>query len=198
MTTAESRNDIETRALAWIARQPAPKAAPERVVASFPLGRAWYVVETQPKHEFEVAREILALGFDAYTPKERRRKRRGVIEVAIFTGYSLASFDPEREDWGRILDIEGVADIINVAGAPARMREGQTLVDALRRAEAAGAFDYTNARLTFAPGDDLEIKEGPLAGIIAKFKNANGKKRAKLLHSLLGVIDVDVAILEKV
>lgn len=197
---AESRDDIAQRALRWINAQPAPieRASPAKVVASYPLGRAWYVAETEPRAEFAVCAAVIGLGFDACAPRERRRRKGKITEAAIFSGYCLVSFDPEREDWGAILDTDGVVDIINIAGAPARMREGQALIDTLRRAEEAGVFDHTRPALTFTPGDELEIMEGPLAGIIAKFRNANGKKRAKLLHQLLGTIDVDAAILRKV
>jgi transcriptional antiterminator RfaH len=172
---------------------------------SFPLGRAWYVISCFAKNEFEIEREMIRVGFDAYVPKMRRRKvvakRRVIIEQALFPGYVFVAFDVEREDWQElILPTPGVIDLLSNNRIPVRLR-GE--VEALQRAQAAGAFDYTVKNLSFGIGDTVQIKKdgSPMDTFFAKVKNANAKHRVEILLNFLGrqvTSTIEPCYLEKV
>jgi len=156
---------------------------------SFPLGRAWHVVTTSPRTEFSVERELLNLGFDAYTPRAKFRKiLRGHVsheERALFVGYVFAMFDVEREEWfGPITETDGVRGILSNNQIPCRVSAGE--IERLRRAQLAGVFDLTHPGASFAEGSAVRIEEGPFSGFIAKVKSATAKKRVKVLLEFLG------------
>lgn len=170
---------------------------------SFPLGRAWYVVSAFSRSEDDIEREVIDLGFEAYVPRQKVKRivrgRRVEQEVALFPGYLFVSFDHDRDNWAFILDIDGVIEILRNSNVPVRVNA--TIIDRLRRAEAAGQFDKTKPGAEFSEGQEVEIMEGPMAGLIAKIKSARAKNRIKILTNLFGtaiVSDIDACKLRRV
>ena len=170
------------------------------VPASFPLGRAWFVVYVMSRKEIEIKREIAALGFDVFYPVmsrvKIRRGRRIIINDPLLPGYLFAHFDREKDDWGKIEDINGVLGILKNGLLPCRIPD--LAITRLRQAEAAGLFDYTKPGSAFEDGAVVEITEGPFAGMIAKVKSASPKKRVKILLDALGAIEIDPCFLREV
>lgn len=169
---------------------------------SFPLGRRWYVTEVFAKCEFKAEGSLKQAGFDAYTPRSRHfrksefsSRRRQKIERPLFPGYCFVAFDIEREEWQGIIPLtvstrnylaaDGVRALLSNNLIPARIQP--IIVERLRRAEQAGIFDFTRPLSSFAPGDNVEIMEGPFAGLVAKIKSASIKKRVRLLIGTLMV-----------
>lgn len=180
------------RALASIAKPLVP--------ASFPLGRAWFVVCVMGRNEHEIAREVDGFGFGAFYPVMSRSKvkrgRRVIINDPLFPGYLFAHFDREKDDWGKIEDINGVISILRNGLLPSRVPDNA--IEHLRNAEAAGVFDYTKPGSAFREGESVEITEGPFAGLIAKVRAASPKKRVKILLDTFGKIEIDPGFLRKV
>jgi transcription antitermination factor NusG len=173
------------------------------IPASFPLGRRWYVAETFPKCEFEVESSLISKGFDAYAPRSRHFRwskfsvrRREKIEKPLFPGYTFVSFDVEKDEWWQpIHSSDGVRSVLSNNLIPSRVHS--FAIDRLRRAEAAGMFDYTIPVSNFRPGDDVEIIEGPFAGLIAKIKSASVKKRVRIIMGTL-IVEVEAFNLVRV
>lgn len=169
------------------------------VPMSVPLGRAWYVACTAPRAEFDVVRELTRLGLDAYTPAARYRTtvrgRKTTVDRALFVGYVFVGFDIEREEWfGPIMDTDGVRSILSCQQIPIKLATGE--IEKLRRAQAAGVFDFTHPGASFAEGAAVRIEEGPFSGFVARVKSATAKKRVRILLEFLGspkVIDIDPA-----
>lgn len=185
---------------------------------SYPIGRAWYVLELRSYSErldlygrlefdaktglFEIEKEIAKLGFDGYVPKEkrfiRRRGRQVKIINALIPGYAFVFFDADRDEWEKLLDIDGVIDVLQQNEIPVRIGGKDTgVIDRIRRAEMAGAFDYTIPTSAYGVGDRVEIKEGPFAGLIAKIKSATAKKRVKIIMDFFGTVEIDPCFLVK-
>lgn len=187
---------------------------PPLLPLSFPLGRAWFVVFvssnemrwSKDKHgnwDFPVVRRIEEEGFETFVPVEQRtivrRGRKQVQTVPLFGSYVFVRFDREADDWGILNgdDIEGVHFIIqDTFNIPIRVPDKE--IDRLRRAELAGAFDLTKPCSIFQEGDDVEIREGPFAGLIAKVRSAHPHKRVKLLLEGLGRLEIEAGCLTKV
>lgn len=182
------------------------------IPASFPFGCAWFVAVCSPfemhwttdkdgKGYFPVERRINELGFETYVPVETRnvvRNRRKFERVTPLLGanYIFVRFDRERDDWGHILADRGIHDILGAMKIPQRIPD--LLIERIRREEDAGVFDFTKPYCAFASGDDVEIKEGPFAGLMAKVRSASPKKRVRLLLAGLGSAEIDPAFLAKV
>lgn len=169
--------------------------------ASFPLGRAWFLVCCFAGREDAVNTEIRKLGFETFLPRERKRQivrgRRVVTLRSLFPGYLFASFDRTRDDWGAICAIDGVLDVYKRDSIPVRVPDVQ--IERFRNAESAGLFDYTHASANFTDGQLVEIEDGgPFHGMLARIKSASAKKRVKILLESLATITIDPAFLRKV
>lgn len=181
--------------------------------ASFLIGRAWFVCMVSPVgvrwdgRDFPAARAIEQLSFETYVPRATRKiihRGRRIVRVSSLLGcYIFVRFDRERDDWGVIRrpeefgkgGIDGVHGIIrDIFGNPCRVPDIQ--VDRLRRAEEAGAFDFTR-QSAFSPGDTVRITEGPFAGFIAKVRSASPQKRVRLILGNLGEAQIDPAFIER-
>lgn len=186
----------------------------------FPAGPAWYVLSTEPGADrvylnrdgdwaCGLTDRVLDLGFDVYQPRERamktrQRKRVEVVEP-LFNGYLFVCFDEHRDDWQRLLDVKGVEDVLSNCDIPSRVPTAW--VEAIRRAEHAGAFDRRPDASPFKVGELVRIAEGPFAGLharieslVAKLKSSTATKRVKVLMDFLGqasVIELPVSAVEK-
>lgn len=183
--------------------------------ASFPRGAAWFVALCSPAamrwngRYFPAEHALEMLSFECYSPQETRKvlyRGKRVVRVRSLLGsYLFVRFDREADDWGQIRapdrdgygGIDGIQGIIrNVSGMP--MRVPDVDIVRLKRAEEAGAFDFSSGKSPFHPGDEVEIKEGPFSGLIAKVRSATAKKRVQLIIGALGSVEIDPAFLEKI
>lgn len=176
------------------------------IPASFPLGRAWFVVFASSsemhwsKDGFPVEKRIRTEGFETFVPREirviRRNGRKFERVSPLLGSYVFVQFDRERDEWGVInpVDIKGVHGLLRDAN-DMPMRVPDVLVERLQRAEEAGAFDFSVPRAAFSIGEDVEILEGPFAGLIAKVRSCEPRKRVKLLLQGLGKLDIDPSFL---
>ena len=179
-------------------------------------GPLWHVAMVETRGEIDVAKDIYdTLRYPVFVPAERvwtvSRGRRVIACKPMFSGYIFPRVDPYREDWQRILDIDGVIDVLGKPvsnhGRPSYVPT--VWVDAMRRAQDMGAFDRTKiAPDGFKINDMVRVSEGPFAGFnavitefIAKMRSATASKRAKLLVAFMGrmtAIEMDVTALEKI
>ncbi|MGE3149126.1 MAG: transcription termination/antitermination protein NusG [Pseudorhodoplanes sp.] len=189
---------------------------PPAIAASFPRRAAWHVVMTGIKCEFRARLALGAKGFDVYLPVEKRivrHARRKVVRLLpLFKRYLFVAFDIERDEWyAPIRATDGVADLLcypRVVGEgrnadthwiPLQVPDAQ--IAALRRKEAAGAFDYTKAGATFTPGDAVRVAQGALTGLEAIVHATPPNKRVELLLDMLGrktLVKLDAGEIEKI
>jgi len=171
---------------------------------SYPRGAAWYVLAIEGRHVFQVEREIIHLQkMGAYVPRTLDtkviRRRRVESSNPLFPGYGFVQFDIDRDDWPQILEIDGVIE--SWSHQQIHVRVPSLVIDRLKNAQNAGAFDNTKPSAAFSVGDSVEITEGPFAGLIAKIKSATKKKRVEVILNFLGgltVFNIDTCDLAKV
>lgn len=172
----------------------------ENIPASFLLRKFWHVVYTAMRQEIEVKSELVKLGFDVFLPMSTRRAvkrgKRVIINDPLFTRYIFVAFDREKDEWGSILNTNGVECILGADRIPIAVPLLE--IERLQRYEQAGAFDFTRSKLNFTAGDKVEIQEGPFAGMMAKVKCASPKKRVRLLLESLASIEIDPAAIVRV
>jgi len=147
----------------------------------------FHAVYTRPRREFEARDEISKLGYETFLPIQTRsvviRRKVAVVVEGLFTRYLFARF-AHTDPYGAIKHCRGVEYIIENAGSPTPVPN--RVIEVLRMAEKAGAFDFTQKKSKFRPGDDVEVQDGPFMGIIAKVQSASPRKRIKILMNLLG------------
>ena len=194
------------------------RAAEEPTIPkSFPLGAAWHVVMTNIKCEFRAKMGLQARGFAVYLPVEKRivrhARRKEQRLFPLFRRYLFVAFDIERDEWYEpIRTTDGVADLLCYPRLPAsRTRNADVQwiplqvpnaqIEALRRKEAAGDFDYTNPASAFHVGEAVRVAQGALAGLNAIVHATPPNKRVELLLDLLGrktVVKLEAGEIERV
>lgn len=144
----------------------------------------WHAIRSTPNGEFRAMLGIDAAHIQAFCPVERvrvpARHSRRPVRTAIrplFQGYLFACFDAGR-DLGRVLEIEGVEDVLRIEGKLGHVDERR--IEALRRAQELGAFDRTANRLALEEGARVEIKDPRLAEFIGKVRAARSKDRVRV------------------
>ena len=172
---------------------------PELLPASFPVGKAWFVVSVLSRNELGVMHDLQLLGFATYcpmlTPRQKpRRGRRLIKKTPLLPGYLFAAFDRQADDWGMIEHTDGVIEILKNELMPSRVREWD--IQRLKQMEDAGVFDLSKPGSSFAEGQSVEVMEGPFAREIAQIRSASAKDRVKII--LRGLkIEIDPAFLRK-
>lgn len=173
-----------------LARRPNPLADIE---ASFSSGLRWYVVMTAPARELAAGESIRDLGYSTFIPMEKRVQRRPNrkprrYEAPLFSRYVFVEMDINRDEWGELLDADGVIDLLRTCNVPRCVPQHK--IDALKLADSMGVFDQTQP---IKVGMSVEITEGPFATFIGKITRARGSERAKVLLNLFGgEIETDV------
>lgn len=168
----------------------------------------WVVCYTEPRAERKAAIGMTETGTVSFLPLERFRGKPGKdpVERPLFPRYLFAKID-DGDEWGRLLAVDGVLDVLRNNNSPMRIPDFQ--IEGLRKAEAVGLFDHTTINPNgFAIGEQVRVAEGPFAGFnaeirefVGKIRSATAIKRARILVSFMGRmtgLEMPVTALEKV
>lgn len=150
-------------------------------------GQSWVAASTHPHKESTAISHLLRQGFDAYCPLVRRRRRhaRKVQEVLrpLFPGYVFVAVDPKQQHWRPILSTIGIRTLVRFGNSlgllPSRF------VESLRSHEIEGAVSLSSRSLSYAPGDQVRLCDGPFEGLIATVLAVEDRTRLQVLMHLL-------------
>lgn len=129
---------------------------------------AWYVLRTKPRADAMVAAHLGRKQIEVYFPKlavgpAKREAPRSEATEPLFPGYLFARLALAAQfqlaAWA-----PGVRNFLSFGDGPAEPVD-DAVVDCLR--ERAQGGDLFRSRSTFRSGDQVEIKIGPLAGLLA-------------------------------
>jgi transcriptional antiterminator RfaH len=163
-------------------------------------GSAWYCLRTQTKREHIAAATLRELeGVEVLCPRLRYRKttRRGKIwwVEPLFPGYLLARFELEGQERA-VSYANGVSQILRFGGEPPTIPE--RFVEDLRAELAKSSEDgeMIVVQVSVAPGDEVELADGPLRGMTGRvFEVCPAKDRVRIFIEFLGQeqpVDVDL------
>lgn len=145
----------------------------------------WTVLHCGPAAEFKVRDALAALRLDAYVPAERVWRgsgpRRKPHTRPLIRGYVFARLAGEPH---RLHDLGHPTKIVP-GNAPEAIA---AFVEALKAAEAAGAYDHAKARRTLTKGDRVRIASGPFAGVTGAIARLGADRRAVvMLNAVKGI-----------
>lgn len=109
--------------------------------------------------------------------KVRRGRVQRVVEP-MFSRYLFIKLDETTRSWAPIRSTLGVSKLVSFGPHPAKVP--QELISFLQDAPVA------EVQRLFAPGDKVQITEGPLKGLEATYQAHDGEMRAMVLVELLG------------
>ncbi len=127
----------------------------------------WFVIWAESRAEKKVEQRLTALGLTPWLPKVTERHRWSDrwcdVQCPLFPGYLFAK--AESVNWRQILTTPGVLTVVKEGGKPALLSNAfvTSLRDAIGRDGAAP--EPINEPVEYAPGDEVIVQEGVLAGV---------------------------------
>jgi transcription antitermination factor NusG len=143
----------------------------------------WYVVYTRPKAERRVELGLREIGLEAYCPVEtfwkRRRGRKARARRPLLTRYLFVGLGTD--NFHLVRSVDGVDAVIANAGRPVAVSYGDW-IEPLMTAETLGAFDRTQPKLSFRPGQPVRVTAGVFKGAVGKVLEArSGEERVRVM-----------------
>ena len=137
--------------------------------------KKWIAVYTKPRHEKTVENELLKKGFEVYLPilKERRKwsDRKKWVEFPLFRSYIFVRTEIKNSLF--VLQTMGVVKVIKFGGEIAVIQNDS--IQAIKLMIEGGympeAIDY------FVKGETVEVKSGPLKGLIGEVIRVDNNDR---------------------
>lgn len=156
----------------------------------------WYVLYTRPSHEKKVAASLSEKDIRCYLPLIRSLRtlgsKRKIVDVPLFPSY-LFIYLEEMQQYYSGLDLEGVLNYVKIGRDIARVQD--EVVESIRLSVASGEPLEVSTE-HFLPGEQLLLKDGPLAGLACEVINYNGRDkylvRVRLMNRCI-LISADAA-----
>ena len=154
----------------------------------------WFAIWTRSRHEQVVREQLERKHIEAFLPTVMRwsrwKDRKKQIDWPLFPGYCFARFDPKERL--PVLKCTGVVNIISFQGELAPIPEH----------EINGIRQLVESELAYDPcpliheGDMVEVKHGPLKGVVGRLTRKGAHARLMLSVDLIGQavsVEVDAA-----
>lgn len=128
--------------------------------------KKWIAVYTKPRHEKTVEKELLKKGFEVYLPllKQRRKwsDRKKWVEFPLFRSYIFVKTEIKNALF--VLQTLGVVKVVKFGGEVAVIQNDsiQAIKLMIEGGYSPEATDY------FVKGDPVEVKDGPLKGLVGE------------------------------
>ena len=138
--------------------------------------QSWFAVQTKPKHEKRVARDLEEKGVAAFLPilsevhqwSDRRRQ----VEVPLFTTYVFVKISAERNSRSKVLETNGVFCFVGARGAGIAIPNDQIeAIQAIVR-QKISFFSYPFVNV----GQKVRVRGGSLDGICGVLSAINNDR----------------------
>jgi transcriptional antiterminator RfaH len=135
----------------------------------------WFVLNTKPKKEFQVAKLFYEGGIDFYCPKYLHESR----VMPFFSGYGFICFDYPGQ-YQLVKYTRGVKRIIGNQQGPIPIPK--ETIQAIKKREIDGFIELEKYGQHPVIGDEIEIAEGPMKGLRGIFsKELTDRERVVIL-----------------
>lgn len=150
-----------------------------------PENNHWYAAQLKPNGLSLALRNLERQRFNTFVAMEIRTIRRGARfqtgRLPVFPGYLFVAVDPGSGRWRAVNSTTGVARLVSFGGAPVQV--APALIEALKLRY---GVDEGDAEIEVAPGDLVQIADGPFADFVARVEAISPERRVYLLIDLLG------------
>ena len=142
----------------------------------------WHVLYTKSRSEKKVYELLCQEGIEAYLPlitvERQWSDRKKLVEVPLFNSYLFVK-PLHKESYYKILQLPGVVRFITFAGNPAIVPDKQIeAIKLMLQDSKLLEFEICNEQLSL--GQQVEIKSGPLKGLVGTLIEHKGKQRFSL------------------
>lgn len=170
---------------------------------SVKLARSWYALYTRSKSENMVCEALGRKAVEAFLPKirvrskNRRRDRKKMLDVPLFSGYLFVKTDLRADEHLKILKTPGAIRLIGSSDGPFPVPSES--VESLRIMVAANKKIITGT--SFKKGTRVMVTNGPFSGITGIFARYGGEGRVVVHIGVMGqfaaveVNEADISLL---
>jgi len=148
----------------------------------------WYAVHSKPRQEAVAEEHLQRQGFATYLPKVRVRKRRrgkwAQVVEPLFPRYLFIQCDPTVDNTAPVRSTRGAVGLVRI-GFELRPVPDE-VIEYLKHCEDDADQLRHDDEWPHQAGDQVEVLEGPFAGLSGVFEMALPESRAILLLELLG------------
>jgi len=159
----------------------------------------WYIIYTASRKEKKIATELSQQNITNFLPLLRTTRqwhdRKKVLYVAAFPSYVFVYLD-DSATYRSVLEIEGVYNYVKFSKVPAIVK--QETIDQINIA--LNSHDVVISSAFFEAGEQLQIQEGPLAGLHCEMIKSDGKTKILVRVNLLNrniIVDVPAVYLTR-
>jgi transcription antitermination factor NusG len=151
-------------------------------------GSGWYVVWTEARAEKAVAPRLDRLGYESwlpiYTATRQWSDRKKQVTLPLFPGYLFCRTGPGK--WHDLLRVPGVLTLVKAGSAAAVLTDDY--VEGIKQAISSpdSAPEPFEEPPEFAPGDQVVVLEGPLAGLTGVVKQLQSRRVLVIWVELIG------------
>lgn len=148
----------------------------------------WYAVQTKPRQEAIAELNLEKQGYHTYLPKillrKRRRDKWARVVEPLFPRYLFIQVDTKKQSLAPVRSTLGVAALVRFGHLLRPVPD--EVIDFIRQAEDPDSHQHHADEWPHQPGDEVQVLEGPFAGLTGIFQAQTGEQRALLLIDLLG------------
>jgi len=141
-----------------------------------PEAMKWYAIRTRSRHEKVVERHLQGQGIDVFSPVISQVRqwsdRRKVVEAPLFAGYAFVHIAPTPEARLRVLQAQGVVDMVGGQGQGSPIPAEQ--IEAVR-AVVASNTPFTQ-HVFLRVGQRVRVRGGSLDGVEGILVANNGSR----------------------
>ena len=147
--------------------------------------RHWYAVYCRPRQDLRAEENLLRQGYRVFRPKLRQQARHNarVRLESMFPRYLFVQLQAGQQDWAPIRSTRGAIGLVRCGEQPAVVPD-PVMESLFRRADEQGHIDLAADRELIA-NEELELVEGPCAGLRALYVESKGADRVIVLLSLM-------------
>ncbi|HWS54863.1 MAG TPA: transcription termination/antitermination NusG family protein [Pyrinomonadaceae bacterium] len=135
-----------------------------------PDSLSWYVIHTNPKQEERAHNNLTAWHVESFSPRIRERRLNRLtgassfVSKPLFPRYIFARFDPRHLH--KIRFTRGVHGVVSFGDRPTPVAD--EVIEVIQsRVDVDG---FVKRGETFAPGDKVQVKDGPLKDLVGIFE----------------------------
>jgi transcription elongation factor/antiterminator RfaH len=150
------------------------------------LVRSWYVLHTKSRFENVVNEGLAKKSIEVFLPKikvrSKRRDRKAMIQVPLFSGYLFVKTDLNPYEHIEIVKTVGAVRIIGNKDGPLAVPHES--IESLKIIVDGNGSVTTGTRLR--KGDRVMVIDGPFVGVTGTFIRYKGKERVVVYIEALG------------
>lgn len=152
----------------------------------------WYAIQVRTRQEVQVSEALRAKGYETFVPlyhiKKKWSDRNKICELPLFPSYTFCRFDPQIKF--SIISTPGVTRIVGFGTKPIPVEDSE--IESLKIVSDSGVMCLPHP--FFNAGQEVEVVDGPLAGVKGVVMSVGRKSRivisVQLVHSS-AVVEVD-------